>query len=112
MAARAFAVLAFGLALAGAASASQIVVLRGPVKPAPASAPKPETAAQALYPDAGTGLLASPMPSPGRSVGGSQCRRSCAGDLYRCRADRDEVDCNPVWMRCVLSCPEVSSDPL
>jgi hypothetical protein len=116
MLARGVFVLALALAPAAAVGQAQVkgpAALRGPEQPAKVSAPPPTPARPSLPTDVASGLLTSPAPplsSPASAnSGGSECRRSCAQDLYMCRADRDEVDCNPVWMRCVLSCPEASS---
>jgi hypothetical protein len=90
--------------------------LRGRAQPLPlppATEP-PTQGAAPLGVDPATGLLASPAlggrPTP--LPGGGACRRSCASDLYLCREDRDEADCDPAWVRCVVGCPDASSSPL
>lgn len=89
--------------------------LRGREKPKPPVAPTPgaEEIRASLPSDIATGLLTSPAPPLAAPIpptfGGAECRRACARDLYQCRVQNDEVDCNPAWMRCVLACPELSS---
>ena len=88
-------------------------VLRGRERPV-RSAPAISIVAQpGLPPEIASRLTTSPVAplttTTSLSFGGAECRRSCAQDLYFCRADRDEVDCNPVWTRCVVACPEGSS---
>ena len=121
MAARALLLLAAVLALApvtaigeGSATPGQPPVLRGKTQPAQPPAPPAISPRSTLDSDPSTSLLTSPAPSVERpgSPGGAECRRSCAASLYLCRADRDEVDCNPVWVKCVVGCPEASSRPL
>ena len=99
----------------GSGQAAGRPVLRGPERPPRASSvhaisPLPRAS---LPPDMASELLASPAQplaaSTPASFGGAECRNTCALDLYLCRADRDEVDCNPVWTRCVVACPEGSS---
>jgi hypothetical protein len=99
--------------LAEDADKSGYAVLRGPVRPPPPATVQPEQSRVSLPFDIATGLLTSPAsplvaPAP-LTFGGAECRRSCARDLYQCRVARDEIDCNPVWMRCVLACPDASS---
>jgi hypothetical protein len=119
MIARGLLVLALALVPAAAspqASGKGPLVLRGPEKPAPPAPARTANADQAPAAppsDIATGLMASPatplIAPTAPNFGGSECRRACARDLYQCRVDRDEIDCNPAWMRCVIACPEVSS---
>ena len=98
--------LALAPALALAASApAKAPVLRGPAKSqAPASAispitPLPRSPLESLQARQGAGVRG----------GGAQCRTGCANDLYICRVDQDEGDCNRVWSQCVAACPQSSS---
>jgi hypothetical protein len=97
---------------AGAAASGKPAppLLRGPAKASAPAPAKPLTVQAPAF-----GLAATPAgsvagPDAAAAAGGAQCRLSCAHDLYMCRVDRDEVDCNPVWSRCVAACPEHSSD--
>ncbi len=99
--------LALAPALALAASApSAAPVLRGASKPKPAAAspvtPPPPATRSALS------TLQARLGADGRG-GGAQCRTGCANDLYICRVDQDDSECNRVWSQCVAACPTSSS---
>jgi len=84
--------------------------LRGQARPqaraVSAAAPASRAATSPL-----AGLLARSTPGYAERArgGGAQCRQGCASELYICRVDSDDTDCNRIWSQCVAACPERSS---